>query len=102
MPEVNFLSILSALTFFLGLVTLEAWRFEWTAFGAVALLDFLIEPCAISFRVFFSFPYFPASAHDLPCCIATNRRSVDSMRGGERQNGGSFFFFFPFAGLDNR
>lgn len=47
MPDVNFLRSLSALFAFLGLVTLEAWRFEWMAFGAAALLDFLIEPCAI-------------------------------------------------------
>lgn len=48
MPDVNFLRSLSALGFdFLGLVTLDAWRFEWTAFGAAALLDFFIVPCAM-------------------------------------------------------
>ncbi|KAL6878838.1 hypothetical protein J3F83DRAFT_258728 [Trichoderma novae-zelandiae] len=48
MPDVNFLSILSALVFeFLGLVTLHAWRFEWMALGAAALPDILIEPCAM-------------------------------------------------------
>lgn len=55
MPDVNFLRSLSALGFdFLGLVTLEAWRFEWTAFGAAALLDILIDPCAMSAPSFLS------------------------------------------------
>lgn len=48
MPDVNFLRSLSTLGFdFLGLVTLEAWRFEWMAFGAAALPEILIDPCAI-------------------------------------------------------
>lgn len=54
MPDVNFLRSLSALGFdFLGLMTLEAWRFEWMAFGAAALPDCLIVPCAIFAPFFF-------------------------------------------------
>lgn len=72
MPDVNFFSTLLAADFeFLGLLTLDAWRFECTALGAVGLPDILTVPWAIL-----------SSRRKLSCCflIKLNRGDQSLLR----------------------